>query len=467
MIVKKNEKKNTALKVSCLIIIIAVTAVFFFGCAVRPKAKNDIFDTKTVHRIDVSISKEDWDDLLTHPIDKTKYKADLSIDGEKISNVSFATKGSTSLFLAANDPENRRYSFKINFGHFEKGQTWHGSKKLNLQSSFADATYMKDYLSYWLFREMDVPAPQTGYVWITINGEDQGLYLAVEEIDKKFMDRESLTGGSLYKPEDESDPEADKAGMPVNSSGADLVYTDDDINNYDGIFADAIVEKDPGGRSKVIKSLKGIRDLQNLEDCLDTEEISRYFAVHNFVCNYDSYIGPKSHNFDLYERDGKLKMLPWDYNLAFGAFPSDGQFGHVSDSTWVVNQGIDTPLICVTEDKRPMWRWIVSDEKYLDLYHKDVDRLLADCFESGAFEKKIDETYEMILPYVEKDPTAYYSPEDFKKAYSTLKKLCSLRAKSIRKQLDDGLSTRTDEQEEAEKIDASDLLIKDMGIIEE
>lgn len=35
-------------------------------------------------------------------------------------------------------------------------------------------------------------------------------------------------------------------------------------------------------------------------------------------------------------------------------FPSDGQFGHVSDSTWVVNQGIDTPLVCVEPNDRPM-----------------------------------------------------------------------------------------------------------------
>ena len=44
--------------------------------------------------------------------------------------------------------------------------------------------------------------------------------------------------------------------------------------------------------------------------------------------NDDSYTGPKCHNFDLYERDGKLSVFPWDYNLAFGAFLLDGHFGH-------------------------------------------------------------------------------------------------------------------------------------------
>ena len=48
------------------------------------------------------------------------------------------------------------------------------------------------------------------------------------------------------------------------------------------------------------------------------EEVIRYFVVHNFVCNGDSYTGTMIHNYYLYEEDGRLSMLPWDYNLAYG-----------------------------------------------------------------------------------------------------------------------------------------------------
>ena len=37
--------------------------------------------------------------------------------------------------------------------------------------------------------------------------------------------------------------------------------------------------------------------------------------------------------------------------------------------TDIVNQGIDAPLFGTTEAERPMWRWIVSDERYLAAYH--------------------------------------------------------------------------------------------------
>ena len=68
------------------------------------------------------------------------------IDGEKINDVSFATKGNTSLTSVASDKDSDRYSFKVNFGKYVDGQTYYGLDKLNLNNIYADATYMKDYL---------------------------------------------------------------------------------------------------------------------------------------------------------------------------------------------------------------------------------------------------------------------------------------------------------------------------------
>ena len=134
--------KGTVRKILHLVFAAAVLLVL---CSCGAKEENttaDIFDAEVIHRVDITISAEDWDDLLTHPVDKTKYKVDVSIDGETVKEVSFATKGTSSLLLSASDPDNSRYSYKIDFGHYVKGQNWHGLRKLNLQSSFADATYM-------------------------------------------------------------------------------------------------------------------------------------------------------------------------------------------------------------------------------------------------------------------------------------------------------------------------------------
>ena len=552
-----------------------------------------LFDTGYVHTVDISISEDDWSDLLANPLDKTKYDVNITIDDETVEHVSFATKGNTSLSSVAQDEDSDRYSFKVNFGKYTEGQTYYGLNKLNLNNIYADATYMKDYLSYEIFRQAGVDAPLTSYVWLTVNGEDFGLYLAIEDISESYLARTSDGEGELYKPETEQlanmdqegggkgfgdiqipddiaelsgdafaggmgqpgmqgdgfqkggrrpdqqgngsqgemNPSAqsnevsqdgvgmkgqfeggfadgmeagmqgeisgegagmgglpgmDGKGFGQSANGADLSYSDDEISSYSDIFDNSVTDADDEDMQRVISALKALSKGEDLEDCLDTDEIIRYFAAHNFVLNYDSYTGNMLHNYYLYENDGKLAMLPWDYNLAFGGFSGGGKGGFENrdesgnadesengsgnqtgseneNATALVNTGIATPLSQAEEDARPMWSWIASNEEYLQKYYDVYDELITNYFESGKFEEQVDALYKMLYPYVEKDPSAFYTADEFTKGYQTLKQFCILRSESIRKQLDGSLSVSTDEQVREDQVDASDINIKDMG----
>lgn len=96
-------------------------------------------------------------------------------------------------------------------------------------------------------------------------------------------------------------------------------------------------------------SLKALSTGEDLKDYLDTDEIISYFTVHNFVLNYDSYTGNMLHNYYLYENDGEHAMLPWDYNLSFGAFSGgekDGELSTISDEQDSGNQ-VDASSISI------------------------------------------------------------------------------------------------------------------------
>ena len=80
-----------------------------------------------------------------------------------------------------------------------------------------------------------------------------------------------------------------------------------------------------------------------------------------------------------------------------------------------------------------------------------------------AFEEEIDALYEMLSPYVEADPSAFYTKDEFTEACQMLKLFCLKRTQSVRAQLDGVLSTRTDEQNVTERIDASDITVSVMG----
>ena len=321
---------------------------------------------------------------------------------------------------------------------------------------------MKDHVAYELFRNMDVAAPLSSYVWLTVNGKEQGLYLAVEDMDSAFIDRALKGEGNLYEPETEGlalteeELERIKRGEPLDratSEGSDLVYRDDDPESYPDIFDNAVNKADDEAKARVIKSLKALSEKKDLDEVLDTSEILRYLAVHDFLCNYDSYIGLMLHNYYLYEKNGKLSMLPWDYNLSWGTFPLDLQLNHFNDSNEVINMDIDSPLAGMPEDMRPMWSWVTSDEKYLKEYHKTFSELIKKQIDSDRLISFIDKVYKLISPYVQKDPTAFYTAEEVAKGYETLKKVVELRGLSVKKQLNG----------EPADVDTSGILIKDMG----
>ena len=47
-----------------------------------------------------------------------------------------------------------------------------------------------------------MPAPLTSYTWVTINGQDYGLFLAVEEPEEAFIKGNfGNSGGKMYKPD--------------------------------------------------------------------------------------------------------------------------------------------------------------------------------------------------------------------------------------------------------------------------
>ena len=83
-------------------------------------------------------------------------------------------------------------------------------------------------------------------------------------------------------------------------------------------------------------------------------------------------------------------------------------------------------------------------------------------FESGYYQEKADALYAMLLPRLTKDPTSFYTPQQFTDAYHAIRRFGMYRAQSIRLQLEGKLSAVTADQNPADRIDVSDIVIGDM-----
>ena len=502
---------------AALVLCLLLTAAFMNGEAlgIRSAAsvmgyETRLFDRERVHTLDIVM--DDWDSFLETCENEEYAQCAVVIDGESYQNTAIRAKGNTSLtMVSAMDSD--RYSFKLEFDHYDSARTYYGLDKLSLNNLIQDTTCMKDYLTYRMMSAFGVDAPLCSYVYITVNGEDWGLYLAVEGVEDAFLRRNYGTdSGQLYKPDSMSfgggrgngrefrmeDFAAGDNALPAQPGGQDfpgaqdfpgrqddipgggrrndgepggfeggpgggmgsddvkLRYIDDDPDSYSNIFQNAKTAVSKADQTRLIASLKALSENDRLKDVLDIDEVLRYFVVHNFVCNGDSYTGSMVHNYYLHEKDGRLSMIPWDYNLAYGTF----QGGSASSQ---VNAPIDSPVS--GGDSRPMVDWIFDNSEYTELYHQYFQEFLdtVDC--AGL----IDGAADIIAEYVEKDPTWFYTYEEFEIGVETLRTFCRLRSESVSGQLEGTIPSTEEEQslDSASLIDASSITLSDMGTMDQ
>lgn len=54
--------------------------------------------------------------------------------------------------------------------------------------------------------------------------------------------------------------------------------------------------------------------------------------------------------------------------------------------------------------------------------------------DSGEFQKEADRVHELIRPYMEKDPKAFYTADRSNKAYETVLGFTEMRSESVKRQ---------------------------------
>lgn len=464
------------------LLVLALAAAFLFPSAfgaadgVDMAYEQTVFGQELLH-VDIVIDEADWNNLLANATDEEYYSAAVVINNEKYANVGIRAKGNTSLSqVAASDSD--RFSFKIKFDEYETGGNCDGLRMLVLNNLISDASYLKEYLTYDMFAYLNADASLYTMARVTVNGEPWGVYLALEPVDETMLLRTSGSSGALYKPDSlsgdkggetaeapvgeerqvmrekmgqrpENMPELPEQGEfdPANmqemqkefgggrggfggaSGGSDLNYIDDDPDSYATIWAGAKTDTTDADHARVVEALKHICAGEDLEQYLDVDNVLRYMAVQTFVVNLDSLTGSMAHNYYLSEQNGKLNLLPWDYNLSFGGFQS-------GDASGTVNFPIDTPFTASLEE-RQFFAALLENEEYLAQYHAYLRDLC-----EGYVENAFPQTYaamrvllDGLVASEDADPTAFYTNEEYQAAAEMLRQTIELRAQSILGQL--------------------------------
>ena len=327
--------------------VIVLLVLPAFVRAQVPTSPKQIFDPARLHTIHLHISADAWKilppgglsrkmakehatDVRTIEGAASRYayvRAAVDFDDHPIADVGIRLKGNSSYGVSASTP---RKPFKIDFERFVPGQHFAGLSTLNLNNQSFDASQLRESFAFALFRELDVPAPRTGYalVYLTVPGvfdhEYLGLYTLIEEIDHKFLKHHfEHPDGLLMKP----------GGM------RGLVYYGDDWAPYKGRYNPKEEATPKQSRriidfARLVNHADDVTFARDISQYLDVEEFLRYLAVNSAITNFDSYLST-GHNYYLYcdPADNRIRFLPWDMNLAFGGYSWVGTFEQMASTS--------------------------------------------------------------------------------------------------------------------------------------
>jgi len=261
----------------------------------------EIFRQPTLLAFQIELAPDALDLLRSEP---RKYApARVLVDGQEFTNVAVHLKGAAGSFRHVEG----RPALTLSFNKFVEGRKLFGLRKIHLNNSVQDRSYMNEYLASDLFRAANVPTPRVAFATVELNHRRLGLYVLKEGFSEDFLK---------------------------------CFFRRTDGNLYDGGFLSDVhqqLELDGGSGVRDGSDLKALTaaadepDLakrwERLRQTLDVDRFAAFAAVSILLADWDGYVLNRN-NYRVYfnPADGRAVFLPHGMDQLFqrtdmGLFP--------------------------------------------------------------------------------------------------------------------------------------------------
>lgn len=133
-------------------------------------------NAQTFPGINIEIEQDSINELESHPYTNEDVHGNFVVDGMRTENVELHYRGAYNLWSLIRKGSLRNWKVK-----FEKTEMYENRREWN----FNYEKYIRQNLSYQLFKEAGVPCVSAENVVLSVNGARQGIYLKYEDPDNK------------------------------------------------------------------------------------------------------------------------------------------------------------------------------------------------------------------------------------------------------------------------------------------
>ena len=359
-----------------------------------PDAEDVLFDEGRITALALTLDADARSDIRRDP---SEYVPATLVYEERGWEVAIRVKGSSTFTDFTDKP-----SLIVDVNRIVPDQEFMGHKRFNLHNQLIDPSMMSERMSYATLREAGLPASRAGYVRLTVDGDDYGLYVAVEAINDDFLEAWFADpNGNLYE---------------NGWQDCDL----DDVRCFEA-------EETDEGNDEALRALAA--DADGLEGDaweaamrarLDWELFVRSLAMDALIAHWDGYAYDRS-NYHLYHNPtaDTFTFIPQSMDLDYGwrpwSYPECGRYGVDPDgyTEGILGRKCLASATCRAEFTAELLA-------------------LTDAWEASDPVGRVDELYALIADDVATDRRKHYTTTDFESHVACVRAWVAARPDALR-----------------------------------
>ena len=318
-------------------------------------SSNIVFLDNQLYRINITTDQSSFDYLINSTSSDLLFDSSMEFITTnqvfQINNVGIRLRGNTSLTAP-------KKSFKLDFNSFVPGRKFLGLEKLNLNANHNDPSLFRAAISWYIFRQMEIPSTRTSFADLYINNNFMGVYVVTEHIDDEFIKKNyEKDHGNLYKclwPAPlhylGDDPESYK----YESNGR-RAY-DLKTNKFDDDYSDL------AHFISVLNSTSNDDFVCEIESVFNVADYLKILALDVLIGNWDGYSGNKN-NYYLYHDPltDLFNYIPYDLDNTWGITWGNYNWENENPYNWA-------SYMSFGNEYRPLYDRLLAVQEYRNLF---------------------------------------------------------------------------------------------------
>ncbi len=363
--------------------------------ALEPDA--DLFESPQLPRIRIELSRAAIGVLRGYQWnwggrdDRPEVKGTI-YEGDRIyTNVAIHPKGSAGSFRSIDD----KPALTLNFDKFAPGQKFHGLKKIHLNNSVQDGSYLAELISREICLAAGVPTTRAAHAMVSINNRNLGLYVLIEGWNKQFLKRHFKNpDGVLY----------DGGFASEINDRLDVLSGDKETKRADLKAVVNTMRKPVDQRFALLDKL------------VDVDRFLSFVAMESMLSHGDGYVMNRN-NYRVYHDPDtdRLVFMPHGMDQMFGRFNSTTAARIIPP----LNGQVAQTIIGSPE----------GQARYLERF----GTLYTNVYKTEIIHQRLDDMAARLRPYVAEEGD--WAIQSFRQSVADLRRRIEQRGKSLAHQL--------------------------------